>query len=329
VSCVIAAYDENDNFLLANSIIRDASAENAVNAKFSGTYVVPKGVAYLRFGDYSFSENYQNVYLYVPYYVDVPVLKNANISGGGNDVAENHWKGKKWVAFGTSLTDNYSDNAYIDGTDEPSGKYVTYLKEMGKFDAGAFVNRGMAGGRICGHILHYIRHYLANHVTFSDYTADLVTIEGSVNDFAGDVPLGEVGDTVPYTSSLLDDSTDEGTFAGGCYCAFKEAMEAAPNAVVVFLTDSTGRNREGYTDFSWGRKNNHGLYQNDYIEMAIKVARFVGIPVIDCGRDSMINAANPQYIVDHIHHSYLGGEQYAATIWNKLKDIPCKVVSLD
>ena len=63
--------------------------------------------------------------------------------------------------------------------------------------------------------------------------------------------------------------------------------------------------------------------------MAKAVAEYVGIPVIDCGRDSMINAQNPQYLVDWIHHTYLGGKQYASCIWSKLKDIPCKVTSVD
>ena len=237
----------------------------------------------------------------------------------------NHWKDKKWVAFGTSITDNWSANSYItqgEHTGEHTGKYVPYLLDMSELSSTSFVNRGISGGSINGHILYYIRYYTSDQAD-----ADLITIEGAVNDFATSVPLGQVGDTVPYTNSLLSDSTSEGSFAGACYQAFTAALTNAPNAVVVLLTETTGKDHVGYANYNQLRKNDLGLYQSDYIEMTMKVAEFVGIPVINCGRDSMINAENPQYIADHIHHTYLGGYQYARTIWAKLKGIPLKALT--
>lgn len=62
--------------------------------------------------------------------------------------------------------------------------------------------------------------------------------------------------------------------------------------------------------------------------MTVKVAKYVGIPVILCGSESMINAQNPQYIADHIHHTYLGGYQYAKVIWENLRHIPLKALTL-
>lgn len=239
---------------------------------------------------------------------------------------ENVWEGKKWVAFGTSITDNYSQNSYItqgDHAGEHTGKYVPYLLDMSKLSESLFVNRGIAGGSINGHILYYIRYY-----TGDEADADLITIEGAVNDFARSIPLGNVGDTVPYTDSLLPDSTAEGTFAGACYQAFTTALSNAPNAVVVLFTETTGKDHTGYGNYSQTRKNDLDLTQWDYIDMTIKVAEFVGLPVIKCGQDSMINAQNPQYIADHIHHTYLGGYQYARTIWSKLKFIPLKAMQI-
>ena len=238
----------------------------------------------------------------------------------------NHWKGKKWVAFGTSITDNYSSNAVItqgDHAGEPTGKYVPYLLQMSKLSQNEFVNRGIAGGSINGHILYYIRYF-----TSDEANADLITIEGAVNDYARSIPLGVVGDTVPYTDSLLPDSSANGSFAGACYQAFTAALSNSPKAVVVLLTETTGRLHTGYADYNQTRLNSLGLTQYDYIDMTMKVAEFVGIPVINCGRDSMINAQNPQYIADHIHHTYLGGYQYATVIWEKLRNIPLKVLQL-
>ena len=59
-----------------------------------------------------------------------------------------------------------------------------------------------------------------------------------------------------------------------------------------------------------------------YAEMAMDVAAYVGIPSIDAGSTSMINQYHPDYLADQIHHSELGGKQYALTIWMELKDIP-------
>lgn len=243
-----------------------------------------------------------------------------------DDVAVDQWTDKKWVAFGTSITDNYSQNSYItqgEHAGEHTGKYVPYLLDMSKLSSSAFVNHGISGGSINGHILYYIRYYTSDMAN-----ADLITIEGAVNDFAASVPLGQVGDTVPYTNNLLPDSTADGTFAGACYQAFTTALTNAPNAVVVLLTETTGKNHVGYADYGQLRKNDLGLYQDDYIKMTMDVAEFVGIPVINCGRDSMINVQNPQYIADHIHHTYLGGYQYATVIWDKLKYIPLKCLTV-
>lgn len=327
VACTICAYDATENFILSKSIYYDPTKGAGTVATFSGTYVVPDGVEYIRICHQTASTSQS---------VTVPVLTN-KIDKIENDIEEiqedietldltNVWEGKKWVAFGTSITDNYSQNSYItqgDHAGEHTGKYVPYLLTMSKLSSDDFVNRGISGGSINGHILYYIRYY-----TSDEANADLITIEGAVNDFANSVPLGQVGDTVPYTHTLLPDGTSEGTFAGACYQAFTTALTNAPNAVVVLLTETTGKDHVGYANYNQLRKNSLNLTQWDYIDMTIKVARFVGIPVIMCGQNSMINAQNPQYIADHIHHTYLGGYQYARTIWEKLKRIPLKELTV-
>jgi hypothetical protein len=324
---IIAAYDADKNYIKPESVYSTSGA--GTTKYFEGTYVVSANVAYIRVTIITTASVLAQESISIPFTKTESKIENieadivqlqTTIEATG---IENHWKDKKWVAFGTSITDNWSENAKIDNTTEPTGKYVPYLLELSELSPTTFKNRGIAGGRISGHILYYIRYYTADMAD-----ADLITIEGAVNDFAGNVPLGNVGDTVPYTNGLLTDSTDSGSFAGACYCAFKEAMTNAPKATIVLLTETTGKNRVGYTDYSWSRRNGLGLSQNDYIDMTIKVAQYVGIPVIHCGRDSMINASNPNYLADHIHHSYLGGKQYAKVIWQKLKDIPCKITAL-
>ena len=326
---VIAAYKSNGDYVKGSSIYFDSSYSSGVTVKFEGTYTVPKDIKKIRVCNWATNQSSSDS-------ISIPA-KYSKIDKNVSDIEEiqgvletfdvvNQWKNKKWVAFGTSITDNYSPNSYItqgEHTGEHTGKYVPYLLDMSELSQSAFVNRGISGGSINGHILYYIRYYTSDQAD-----ADLITIEGAVNDFATSVPLGQVGDTVPYTNSLLSDSTPDGTFAGACYQAFTTALTNAPNAVVVLLTETTGKNHVGYANYNQLRKNDLGLYQSDYIDMTMKVAEFVGIPVINCGRDSMINAQNPQYIADHIHHTYLGGYQYARTIWAKLKGIPLKALSV-
>ena len=59
----------------------------------------------------------------------------------------------------------------------------------------------------------------------------------------------------------------------------------------------------------------------NYIDTAMAVARYMGIPIIDAGSRSMINQEHAQYLADQIHHTELGGKQYARTIWMELKDM--------
>lgn len=345
IICVIAAYDANDNFIQSASIYYSSDASSGVGYRYEGVYTVPNNVAKIRIGEYG-RDHYPTDYIHIPYtqIIALPGSNAQRITNIEQIIADaqlpSAWQDKLWVCFGTSLTDNWSPNAHIGDTDEPTGKYPPYLQIMGKFkpfpdphplqpDVTKSNNLGIAGGRISGHILYYIRYYLhdnPNGIGIAN-AAELITIEGSVNDYAAGVPLGTVGDTVPYTNGLLPDSSSSGTFAGACYCAFKEAIQYAPKATVVFLTDSTGKS-SGENNYDWHRKNGLNLMQIDYINMAKAVAAYVGIPVIDCGQDSMINAANPDYLADWIHHSYLGGYQYAKAIWDKLKNIHPKARAL-
>lgn len=222
------------------------------------------------------------------------------VSGAGAD-PENPWYGKKWVALGTSLSSE-AQGTYITPLAERSGMTVTTL--------------GVPGGTATAQILHSAQ-------TADLSQADLITIEFGINDWFANIPLGTVHDTVPYLATdgeWSNEGTEEGSFAGACYQIFKVLQKRAPSAVIVFLTDSTGQ--EGQDNCSWEKANHNGLLQRDYTEMAMLCARSAGIRVIDAGSMSMINRHHPQYLADQIHHSELGGKQYALTVWMELKDIP-------
>lgn len=275
-----------------------------------GTVITPKGTKYLK---YCYNLNYTDQRIeYIESYNFVKEQVAKNTAEIENLITNNVWNDKKWVCFGTSITDT---NNHSDPNGDPTGKYVPYLLDMSGLSLVA--NRGIAGACMTGHILYYINYYTSDQAN-----SDLVTIEGSVNDWQSNIPLGEVGDVVPYQKSgdLEVGGSADGTFAGACYKAFTNAQMNAPNAKVVYLTDNTGY-ADTINSCARDLKNKLGFTQLNYIDTAIKVAEYVGIPVIDCGRKSQINNEHREYLVDRIHHTQLGGKQYARTIWAELKNM--------
>ena len=208
---------------------------------------------------------------------------------------DNPWYGKNWVALGTSLTS------------DAQGTYVLPLAERTGLKVS---NYGIPGGTA-------VKEILASAQSADFSQADLITIEFGVNDWYANIPLGAVGDTDSFIAEA-----QEGSFAGACYQIFTTLQKRAPQAVVIFLTEPTGQTYENNGENCAAEKKNHeGLFQRNYTETAMNVAEFVGIPVIDAGSRSIINQYHPEYLTDQIHHSELGGHQYALTVWLELKDM--------
>lgn len=227
-------------------------------------------------------------------------LCGETIPGAAAD-PRNPWYDKNWVALGTSISSE-AQGTYIAPLAERSGMNVTIL--------------GVPGGTAIAQVLRAAQ-------TADLSTADLITVEFGVNDWFENVPLGTVHDTIPYQATIenwSNEGTEEGTFSGACYQIFKTLQERAPGARIVFLTDSTGQETT-QNNCTLNAPNPNGLYQRDYAEMAMLVARKAGISVIDAGSTSMINRHHPEYLADQIHHSELGGKQYALAVWMELKDI--------
>lgn len=222
------------------------------------------------------------------------------VPGGGVDPA-NPWYGKAWVALGTSLTS------------EAQGEYVQPLAERSGMSV---INRGIPGAVVGNQILKEAQ--AADNLS----GADLVTVEFGVNDWFANVPLGTLGDTIAYKDPEMDwdnGGDEDGSFAGACYQLFCTLQKNAPHAVVIFFTQPTGQS--GSDSCQREQTNALGLRQGDYTEMAAAVARYCGIRVIDAGRTAMIGQEHSEYLADNIHHTPLGGKQYALTIWLELKDI--------
>ncbi len=225
------------------------------------------------------------------------------------------WAGKKWCAFGTSIT----DTGYINQeTGEVTGKYVPFLKNLSGLNV---TNRGIAGGTLGSNGIHGGSSNILNAILNSNDldNFDLITIEGFVNDFACAITIGDIGDT------------QNTTFYGALHQAISYCLEHS-HAEVVLITESTGKQYTlsgGTTaDYRILHKNSLDLYQQAYNDAMIRIGQYYGVHVIDAGGKSQINQYHPEYIIDQIHHTTLGGEQYAKTIWEELKNIrPAEVAS--
>ena len=297
---VIAAYDSEKTYIKAKSV--QCTGSNGSWITNTGTYTVPNGVSFIKFSTYKLSLSEDSLMKTVSSDIDDVVSENA----GGQ------WEGKKWAGFGTSITDiDYIDTHFL----QPTGKYPPFLADMSGM---VFTNYGIAGGSITTDIQTKVKA-----TTLTGF--DIVTVEGSVNDHATSKAIGEVGDT----------GTD--TFAGAIY-QIANYVYTNSNATLIFITDYVGRyvhinpapdGSDFYGDCAPTKANTLDLLQIDYIEMMIKQCKYFGIPCITAGQDCGINLMTADlYLMDHIHSSYVGGKQYAQTIWSTLKNIKPRVLSI-
>ena len=301
-SAVVAAYDENHNFISGKSII--ASDPEAVSGSWcygDGTITITDDVKYIRIcrcATASVSAN--DTITVVKYRSFVEDYRNTeNRVDVLEEKTDSIWKGKKWYAFGTSLTD--TRDSYHDVNGDPTGKYIGFLNEYMQAD---LVNLGRAGGGITsysnGSILSLIQS-----TDFSD--ADLVTVEGFVNDYQA----------APGT---IEDATTD-TLCGALKALVEAVYTTAPKATLVLITETQGQLNAQNAGWPHDHKSQTGHYQFEYNDAIINIGRFYGCHVIDAGSKSQINEFHPEYLVDHIHHSWAGGKQYADTIWEELKNI--------
>lgn len=237
-----------------------------------------------------------------------------NISNG-SDNYHTQWRNKKWVAFGCSITDTGKD----DNGNSNTGKYAPYLVGLSglrhfnwAWGGSCLGNRSYSNSD--GKHPTYLQRIDAatNAGVLSD--ADIITIDGLYNDYNARVPIGELTDKT-------DDVDNDSTIYMSLYQAITKLKAAAPNALVVFLTDNTGQEYNGTNYSTQDRPNGIGLYQKDYWNALINYAQFMGVVCIESGQLSQINYLHPEYLADHIHQSELGGKQFANAIWSVLKNI--------
>ncbi len=171
-------------------------------------------------------------------------------------------KGKKINFIGDSITQGV-------GCADKANIYVNRLERDCEFAVAR--NYGVSGTRIAEQNLGYFGDYHASNFGGSfcarylkmDDDADIVGVFGGTNDYGhGNVPIGELGDTTPFT------------FYGACYTLFGGLITKYPNALIFAMTPI---HRVG--DKVPGQYNGKPL--SAYVNAIKKVAEYFAIPVLD------------------------------------------------
>ena len=202
----------------------------------------------------------------------------------------NHWNGKKWYAYGTSMT-SISHGKYVPVVEELSGLKCTNLGIPG----GCLTPDGFGKGDTKRAVM-----------TLDDgkMEADLITLEVLPNEGA---IVGDIYDT------------DDESFCG-CFnqcLRFLQENTKAQIVVIIMIGDNT--NPPDY------KTDTRKITQFEFAQTIEKVAKLNCVPVINAFTDSGFGYGRVkarEYQIDNIHLNELGGKNMGYFVWSKLKDIP-------
>ena len=202
----------------------------------------------------------------------------------------NHWKGKLWYAYGTSMTSI------------AQGKYVPVVEKLSGLKV---VNLGIPGGSLTpdGYGKGNVKAAVMDKNDGKD-KADLITLEVLPNEGA---KVGDIYDT------------DDESFCG-CFNQCLRFLQEYTKATVVVIIMIGGN------QYSPEHKHDERVIpQFEFSDIIKKVARLNSFPVIDVFGESGFGYArvkNRDYQLDNIHLNDLGGLNIGNFVWSKLKDIP-------
>ena len=202
----------------------------------------------------------------------------------------NHWNGKLWYAYGTSMTS------------VAEGKFVPVVEKLSGLRV---VNKGKGGASLTPD--GWGKGSMKPLVMDPDdgkKDADLITLEVLPNE----------GKTV---GSIYD--TDDQSFCGNFNQAIRFLQENTnAQIVVIIMIGSNNHTPETPTE-------TRGITQYEFAKTIEECAHLNGVPVINVfmeGGFGWARVKNKKYQKDNIHLNDLGGDNMGRFIWSKLKDIP-------
>lgn len=202
----------------------------------------------------------------------------------------NHWNGKLWHAYGTSMTS------------VQQGEFVPIVQELSGMTV---VNHGIPGGCLTpdGGGKGNNKRAVMN-MDDEKEKADLITLEVLPNEGA---LVGNIYDT------------DDQSFCGCFNQCIRYLQENTKAQIVVIIM--IGGNEEP-PEFVIEKRN---MTEFEFAETIERVAKLNGIPVINVFCEAGFGYARVkarEYQLDDIHLNKLGGKNMGKFVWSKLKDIP-------
>lgn len=152
-----------------------------------------------------------------------------------------------------------------------------YAQIIADVTGGTFENHAQGGGRLTTDSL---RHSVVDNLENLPLDGDLYCFEGGINDFWGNVPLGEI--TPGYTDEL-----DETTLCGALETIFRYMMKNMTEKPVCFVI--THKVQYTATD-----GNQNGDSFQDYRDAMVRVCEKYSIPYYDAFTRSGLNGWNPE-----------------------------------
>lgn len=209
----------------------------------------------------------------------------------------NHWNGKLWYAYGTSMTS------------VQQGKFVPVVEKISGLKV---VNNGIPGGSLTpdGYGKGNVKQAVMN-LDDGKEKADLITLEVLPNEGA---KVGNIYDT------------DDESFCG-CFNQCIRYLQENTKAQIVVIIMIGGN--ESLPEKIIERR---GITQFEFANIIEQVARLNSVPVINVFCESGFGFArvkNRDYQLDKIHLNELGGINIGKFVWSKLKDIPCWEINLE
>ena len=202
----------------------------------------------------------------------------------------NHWEGKIWYAYGTSMTSI------------KQGKFVPVVEKLSGLRV---VNKGIPGGCLTpdGYGKGNVKRAVMN-LEDGKAEADLITLEVLPNEGS---TVGDIYDT------------DDQSFCGCLNQCLRYLQENTKAQIVLIIM--IGGNTATPDTPTETRK----ITQFAFAQTIEQVARLNSVPVINVfceGGFGYARVKNRDYQLDQIHLNDLGGLNMGKFVWSKLKDIP-------
>ena len=215
---------------------------------------------------------------------------------------KNWFYGKKWIAYGDSITAGYGlPNHSNQELSDNNNLVNTYVKIVAERNNMEFHNYGTSGR---GYSNGTVENYKAYKLIESGHldNMDIVTVAFGTNDYG----TLTAEDNVDF--GTVNDSSSGTTFCSYVKKAFDNLIAYYPNSIIIIMTPIPRPNLEN------NNVANHNLI--DYAEAIKTIAKQYGFYIMDCLSISRSNVKSSSwrtnYMIDSVHMTELYHSKYYA-----------------